>query len=138
MGTGLSKRNTIVYTYGKESSERYLFETYHEDVLLIYAPSHNMIIRHLTLVVNDEPEATLSITNTLFMLNIIDGLVKKNSQFIITTYSPILIAYPNATIYEIDDNQIKQVEYSQSTNYMVTKYFLENYKKMLNDIGILD
>lgn len=88
------------------------------------------------LYIFDEPEAALSTSNTLAMLKIIDDLVKMNSQFIIATHSPILIAYPNAMIYEIDQNQIRQVEYTQTTNYIVTKYFINNYGKMLSDLEI--
>ena len=90
------------------------------------------------LYIFDEPEAALSVSSSLALLSIIHDLVKKESQFIIATHSPILLAYPNATIYEIDTDEIKEVDYTQTNNYLLTKYFINNHEKMLNDIGITD
>lgn len=53
-------------------------------------------------------------------------LVDNNSQFIISTHSPILMAYPNATIYEITDNGIASVNYRETEHYQITKSFLDN------------
>ena len=88
------------------------------------------------LYIFDEPEAALSIPNALLMLKVMDNLVQKNSQFIIATHSPILLAYPNATIYEIANDEIRQVAYTDTTNYSLTKYFIGNYEKMLSDMEI--
>lgn len=48
------------------------------------------------LYIFDEPEAALSPNRQLALLVIIDDLVKRKSQFIIATHSPILLAYPQA------------------------------------------
>ena len=50
----------------------------------------------------DEPEAALSPNRQLAALSAIDQLVKRGSQFIIATHSPILLAYPNAKILLFD------------------------------------
>ncbi len=47
----------------------------------------------------DEPEAALSPFRQLAMLSRIHQLVQSRSQFIISTHSPILMAYPDAWIY---------------------------------------
>ncbi len=47
----------------------------------------------------DEPEAALSPQRQLSALARIHDLVQANSQFIIATHSPILMAYPDAHIY---------------------------------------
>ena len=47
----------------------------------------------------DEPEAALSPARQLALLAALDGLVRKNSQFLIATHSPLLLAYPNAEIF---------------------------------------
>jgi predicted ATPase len=82
------------------------------------------------LYIFDEPEAALSPARQLAALSLIDRLVKENSQFIIATHSPILLAYPNAIIYQLDDAGIKQVNYEETEHYMVTKYFLNNHQEM--------
>ncbi|HHY63950.1 MAG TPA: hypothetical protein GX501_02795 [Clostridiaceae bacterium] len=61
----------------------------------------------------------------------IDRLVKRNSQFIIATHSPILLAYPNAVIYQITQDGIDTVEYEKCEHYLLTKQFLENPKKFM-------
>lgn len=55
------------------------------------------------LYILDEPEAALSPARQMAMISRIHELVKEGSQFIIATHSPILMAYPNAVIYEIKD-----------------------------------
>ena len=47
----------------------------------------------------DEPEAALSPMSQLGALVRIHELVGQSSQFVIATHSPILMAYPGATIY---------------------------------------
>lgn len=83
------------------------------------------------LYVFDEPEAALSPMRQLTMITAIDEHVKNNSQFIIATHSPILLAYPNAIIYQLDEKGIRQVNYEETEHYLVTKGFLNNYKNMI-------
>lgn len=82
------------------------------------------------LYILDEPEAALSPNRQMAALSLINRLVGENSQFIIATHSPILLAYPGATIYQLDDSGIKQVRYEETEHYMVTKHFLNNYTEM--------
>ncbi|TCD12593.1 AAA family ATPase [Pedobacter frigidisoli] len=82
----------------------------------------------------DEPESALSATKQIAMLAKINSLVDKNAQFIITTHSPILLAYPNATIYEMADEKITKVKYEESEIYRVYKSFLDNPKRILDNI----
>lgn len=86
------------------------------------------------LYIFDEPEAALSPSRQLEALAIINRLVSQQSQFIIATHSPILLAYPNATIYQLDKTGINQVKYEDTDNYMVTKYFLNNHHEMIKII----
>lgn len=82
----------------------------------------------------DEPEAALSPTRQLTALGLIHNLVQQNSQFIIATHSPILLAYPNASIYQFTQNGIEKVSYEETEPYMVTKSFLNDYKYMIRTI----
>jgi predicted ATPase len=79
----------------------------------------------------DEPEAALSPMRQLATLSLIDELVSKNSQFIIATHSPILLAYPHAVIYQFDESGVRQVKYEETEMYQVTKTFLTDPKSML-------
>jgi predicted ATPase len=80
----------------------------------------------------DEPEAALSVGRQLAALARIHQLaVEGCSQFIICTHSPILLSYPNATIYQLSDDGIKLVDYQQTEQFMVTKEFLNNHENIL-------
>lgn len=83
------------------------------------------------LYILDEPEAALSPSRQMSIITRIHDLVKKGSQFIITTHSPILMAYPHATIYQID-NGYKKVEYQETEHYKDMHNFILNPKRMLN------
>jgi predicted ATPase len=79
----------------------------------------------------DEPEAALSPSRQMAMITRMHELANENSQFIIATHSPILMAYPNSTIYEIKDG-FKRVKYEETEHYQVTRSFLNNTQKMLD------
>lgn len=78
----------------------------------------------------DEPEAALSPMRQMTMLSRIHELVQQGSQFIIATHSPIIMAYPDALIYEIKED-IKIVKYEETENYQVMRNFLTRTPKML-------
>lgn len=84
------------------------------------------------LYILDEPEAALSPMRLLTLMAEINELVKKNSQFIIATHSPILMAFPNAQILELSQNGIKNVNYQDTEHFQVTKRFLEKPEQMLH------
>ena len=87
------------------------------------------------LYIFDEPEAALSPGRQLSLLKIIDTLARtQQSQLIIATHSPILMAYPHATIYSLDASGLSPVEYEQTEHYQITRSFLvdrERYFKHL-------
>ena len=59
------------------------------------------------------------------------ALVRKGAQFILATHSPLLMAYPDATVYLLSGEGIHPVDYTQTEHYQVTKAFLENPRRML-------
>ncbi|OAA91954.1 AAA family ATPase [Clostridium ljungdahlii] len=83
------------------------------------------------LYILDEPEAALSPSRQMAMISKMHELIEKDSQFIIATHSPIIMAYPDAVIYEIKDS-IKKVIYEETENYQVMKSFLNNTDKMMD------
>lgn len=86
------------------------------------------------LYILDEPEAALSPMRQLTVLSRMKQLIDDNSQFIIATHSPILLAYPGATIYLIDGRGISSVKYEDTEHYEITKAFLQNPERMLKEL----
>ena len=89
------------------------------------------------LYIFDEPEAALSPQRQLALLSIIIELSKNpETQFVIATHSPILLAYPGATIYSCDGDILEKIKYEDTNNYLITKDFLNfpnSYLKKLFD-----
>ena len=79
----------------------------------------------------DEPEAALSPQRQLAVLSRIHDLVLNDSQFIIATHSPILMAYPDSRIYSCDSDGISEVAYQETEHFKVTREFLANPERML-------
>ena len=84
------------------------------------------------LYILDEPEAALSPSRQMALLAAIHGLVGKASQFIISTHSPILMAYPGALIYELKEQELSLTPYKETEHYQVSRRFLEASEKMLH------
>ena len=80
----------------------------------------------------DEPEAALSPARQMSAITAIHDLVQKNSQFIIATHSPILMAYPNAKIIWLNDEGLEEVQYEDTEHYQITRNFLNKYDQMMN------
>ena len=86
------------------------------------------------LYILDEPEAALSPSRQMAMLSLIKRLVDQDSQFIISTHSPILMAYPDADIIELDETGFRSPPYKETSHYRLTSYFLNNPEKMLAEL----
>jgi len=80
----------------------------------------------------DEPESALSAQRQLSFLSQLHTLVKKNSQFIIATHSPIILSYPYSTIYSLDHDKIEIKDYTETPPYQFTKMFINDYKQVLH------
>ena len=83
------------------------------------------------LYIMDEPEAALSPARQMAAVSAIHQLVEKNSQFIIATHSPILLAYPRAKIYQFSESGVSEVKYEDTEHYSVTKDFLSRHEQMM-------
>lgn len=82
------------------------------------------------LYILDEPEAALSPSRLLELMCYIHELENKNSQFIISTHSPILMAYPGAEVLYLTDKGIQSVSYKETEHYQITRNFLNSPEKM--------
>ncbi len=72
----------------------------------------------------DEPEAPLSPQSQLGLMAMIADMVAQDAQFIIATHSPILMAYPGATIVSFDEVPVGVVEYRSLESVRLVKDFL--------------
>ncbi|MBK5970540.1 hemin importer ATP-binding subunit [Thiorhodovibrio litoralis] len=84
------------------------------------------------LYILDEPEAALSPQRQLAFLRIIHDLeAPGHAQFVIASHSPILLAYPGATLYQFTGSGIEEVAYRDTEHFLVTKDFLNAPERML-------
>jgi predicted ATPase len=83
------------------------------------------------LYILDEPEAALSPQRQLALLRSIHELVGDCCQFIISTHSPLLLAYPNARIFHLSTDGMTEVAYEQTEHYALTRDFLLNREAYL-------
>ncbi|WP_454719710.1 MULTISPECIES: AAA family ATPase [Cupriavidus] len=79
----------------------------------------------------DEPEAALSPQRQLAVLSRIHDLVRADSQFLIATHSPILMAYPDAWIYQLGADGVRRIAYEDTEHFRVTRDFLADPRRML-------
>lgn len=70
----------------------------------------------------------------LALLAAMHRLVRRNSQFIIATHSPILLGYPGATIYLFGEPGLARIAYQDTEHYQVTKAFLDRPERMLDEL----
>jgi len=82
----------------------------------------------------DEPEAALSPKRQMSFLTRLHQLVQSGSQFLIATHSPIIMAYPDAWIYQIDRSGLNRVAWQDTEHYFVTKAFLTRTQPMLKEL----
>lgn len=92
----------------------------------------NEMVNQRGIYLLDEPEASLSPAKQLaFIYFLQNHLQHFNSQFIIATHSPMLMAYPDATIYEVTENGMKKTLLEETEHYSITKMFLNNPRSFL-------
>jgi predicted ATPase len=75
----------------------------------------------------DEPETALSPQSQIKLLRVLQRASESGlAQFIIGTHSPILLAFPGATIYSFDETPVKKVRYEETELYRLYKDFINN------------
>ncbi|MCV6629141.1 MAG: AAA family ATPase [Flavobacteriaceae bacterium] len=83
----------------------------------------------------DEPEASLSPARQLsFLYFIQQHMALYQSQFIIATHSPILMAYPGANLLEIGQDGIQNTSLEACEHYSLSKQFLNNPESFLRHL----
>lgn len=83
------------------------------------------------LVLLDEPEAALSPLRQMSFLSLLHRHVRAGAQFLIASHSPIVLAYPDAWLYQFGEEGIRRVEYEETEHFNVYRDFLENRQASL-------
>ena len=73
----------------------------------------------------DEPESALSPYNQLELIKLIDRLSKQDSQFIISSHSPLILGYRDAKLIDVSDG-MKEVTLEETKIYKMYKDFLDD------------
>ena len=124
------RKYSRIYAYKAYGGRSLLEQSHGESFLSAFL---NYASRN-TLFILDEPEAALSPQRQLALLVRIHELVNNGCQLIISTHSPILMAYPNADIYAIDDTGTHVTPYEETEHYQLTKYFLTHTEQMMKEL----
>ena len=82
----------------------------------------------------DEPEAPLSPLRQLTFLSMLKNMVAQNAQFIIATHSPIILAFPDATIISFDETRPTVTAYDALEHVTLTRSFLNNPEAYLRHL----
>jgi predicted ATPase len=56
------------------------------------------------------------------------------AQFVIATHSPLLLAFPGATVLSLDGGAITEVDYRDTDHYRVTRDFLESPERFFRHL----
>ncbi|QAS52992.1 AAA family ATPase [Halobacillus litoralis] len=86
------------------------------------------------LYILDEPEAALSPLRQMSMLSRIHELVEEGSQFIISTHSPIIMAYPSSKIIQLSEEGMKETNLEDTDHYRTMKQFFEDKDRLLHHL----
>jgi len=109
-------------------------QSHGESFLALFA---NRFDRGLYLL--DEPEAALSPQRQLAFLKIIHDLeTTGRAQFLICSHSPILLAYPGATVLSLDGDSLREIAYQDTAHYQVMKQFLDSPERMFKHLFASD
>ena len=83
----------------------------------------------------DEPEAPLSPQSQLGLIAMLMEMAHEHeAQFVIATHSPILLAFPGATIYSFDEVPVRVVAFDDLPHVTLTREFLENPERYLRHL----
>ena len=90
------------------------------------------------LYILDEPESALSFHGQLKLLAIMHGAVAQGAQFIVATHSPVLMAYPDAAIYEFDADGARRSEWGDVESVQLWQSFLDAPERFFRHLMAAD
>ena len=91
-------------------------------------------LRNKGLYIFDEPESALSYINQLRFLVWMKEVVEAGSQIIISTHSPVILAYPDAEILVAEDGLLKPTSYEDCYIYRDMLAFVTNKDLVIKEL----
>ena len=91
-------------------------------------------MRSKGLYIVDEPEAALSYINQLRFLLWMKEAVSAGSQIIISTHSPVILAYPDAEIFVAEEGKLKATSYEDCYIYRDMRAFITNKDLVIKEL----
>jgi predicted ATPase len=135
LATDIEKLDKEPYGFGKKIIDSYGGKSLHEQS---HGESFWALFSHRFsengFYILDEPEAAMSPLRQMAMLCKMKELINSGSQFIIATHSPILIAYPDAIIYEFSQKGLEIKPYKETEIFKSYLNFIndsENHVRLL-------
>lgn len=129
--------NSEIERLGRKSIACYGGKSLHQ---LSHGEGFMALIKHRLsgrgIYIFDEPEAALSFQNQLVFLCWIKQTVANGAQIIISTHSPVVLSYPDASIYEIEDGQLATKAYHFCNVYRNLMGFMTNREGCLKELGL--
>jgi predicted ATPase len=122
-GAVLGQRQALIKRYGENLDANSHGESFLKLFRARFVPGGLYLL--------DEPEAPLSPQRQLALLSMIGDMVEEKAQFIISTHSPILMAFPGAKIFSFDSHPIREVAYDDVEHVSLTRAFLNNPRSFL-------
>lgn len=118
---------TILNSYGGTSLHQ---QSHGESFMALF--THRMKSRGLYIF--DEPEAALSYMNQLKFLVWMKNAVSAGSQIIISTHSPVILAYPDAEIKVVKNGSLVTTSYEDCYLYRDMRAFILNKNLVIKEL----
>ena len=122
-GVVRGQRAELVSRYGEDADARSHGESFLELFRSRFVPGGLYLL--------DEPEAPLSPQRQLALLSMLKEMVAQEAQFVVATHSPILMAFPDASILSFDRAPLREVAYDETEHVSLTRAFLANPEAFL-------
>jgi predicted ATPase len=122
-GAVLGQKRALVEKYGEDADARSHGESFLQLFQARFVPGGLYLL--------DEPEAPLSPQRQLALLSMLREMAAQDSQFIIATHSPLLMAFPDATILSFDRAPVREIAYDEVEHVSLTRAFLSDPERFL-------
>jgi predicted ATPase len=122
-GVVLGQRSALTSRYGEDADARSHGEGFLQLFQSRFVPGGLYLL--------DEPEAPLSPQRQLALLSMLKGMIEQDSQFVIATHSPILMAFPGASILSFDHTPVREIPYDEVEHVALTRDFLADPEAFL-------
>jgi len=125
-GAVKGQRSALAQQYGEDADARSHGESFLNIFQARFVPGGLYLL--------DEPEAPLSPQRQLALLYLLKDMIDQDAQFIIATHSPILMAFPGASILDFNNCPVAEVAYDELEHVTLTRDILNNPQAFLRHL----